>query len=416
MGRGSSDDKFTLAEIANSKRVTFDDITGVKIGGDYWEKFMNGSNGNMCIPMDTNAPEVIGKKMYDTLLDLARLEQARRDRPDLSDKQKVTCLSDAFAKSVAQLESGSAEQLRTVGDPWIVDKVDTRCPTGALFKYRSIDGSGYTEANNLMLDSFVVSNSVGRTLGAGTMIDGACMQNEVYRRRAGTESDFVHHDRDLAMRRNVLSMECHGKHAYPNLLDLQPDDPGVIIVCDFPASYWELSTTKHVHLVQRMQELAERARLKARRGLLEVVQSRASTLPVAVANASDAAASPRPKKVAKLMPPPPKPSSASAPKLMPPPSRPSNAPNPIKADKAQKKLTSLASWAVKRGCPDSCHAYLKQVRSKKGDSDQTMRGFKHQKGCAVAYAIDAIRHAPSKRVEDPGTFKYASKGPVLGRT
>ena len=101
---------------------------------------------------------------------------------------------------------------------------------------------------------------------------------------------------------------------------------------------------------------------------------------------------------------------------MPPPSRPSNAPNPIKADKAQKKLTSLASWAVKRGCPDSCHAYLKQVRSKKGDSDQTMRGFKHQKGCAVAYAIDAIRHAPSKRVEDPGTFKYASKGPVLGRT
>ena len=58
MGRGSSDDKFTLAEIDDSKRVTFDGITGAKIGGDYWNKFMNGSNGNMCIPMDTNAPEV----------------------------------------------------------------------------------------------------------------------------------------------------------------------------------------------------------------------------------------------------------------------------------------------------------------------------------------------------------------------
>lgn len=391
--------------------MTFDGITGAKIGGDYWEKFMNGSNGNMCIPMDTNAPEVIARNMQQTLLDLARLEEARRARSDLTPKLKVTCLSDAFAKSVAQLDQ-SAEQLRTVADPWIADRVDTRCSTGALFKYRSIDGSGYTEANNLMLDSFVVSNNVGRVLGAGTMIDGACMQNDIYRRRAGTESDFVHHDRDLAMRRNLLSMECHGELAYPNLLDLQPDDPDVIIVCKFPASYWELSTTKHVRLVQKMQDLAERARLKARRGLLEAVQSRASTLPVAagdgdgVADTSDAAATAeavptRPKKV---------------PKLMPPPSKPSNASQPIKADKAQKKLQSLAPWALACGCPDSCHSFKAQVIASKPDSDTSMRGFKHQKGCAVAYAINAIRHAPSTRVEDPGTFKYTSKGPVLGRT
>lgn len=245
-----------------------------------------------------------------------------------------------------------------------------------------------------------------------TTTSTSTLQNDVYRRRAGTESDFCHHDRDLAMRRNLLSMECHGELAYPNLLDLQPDDPDVIIVCKFPASYWELSTTKHVHLVQKMQDLAERARLKARRGLLEAVQSRASTLPVAagdgdaVADTSDAAATAeavptRPRKVAKLMP---------------PPSKPSNASQPIKADKAQKKLESLAPWALACGCPDSCHSFKAQVIAKKPDSDKSMRGFKHQKGCAVGYAINAIRHAPSTRVEDPGTFKYTSKGPVLGRT
>ena len=82
--------------------------------------------------------------------------------------------------------------------------------------------------------------------------------------------------------------------------------------------------------------------------------------------------------------------------------------DPIKADKAQKKLNSLASWAVERGCPDSCHAFLKQVMSRKGVSDKTMRGFKHQRGCAVAYAIDAIQHAPS--TSDGAPFAWAGPG------
>jgi len=265
-GRGHDVDKFSVEEIEEAKRVTFDEITGEKLGGAYWKKFASSKTGKMNIPMDTRAPSVIVEKMQIALKEAVQIEAERQKNPKLSKRELVTCLSPAFAHSIALLET-SAEQLASVGDPWIAHSLDTRCVTGELMEHRSIDGSGYTEANNLCLDHLVVSNNVGVVYGTGVMLDGICCRNDKYRRQSGTESNFVHYDRGLAMIRNDLSLELHGAPVYKSLQVLKPDKPGAVIVCDFPESYSALAWTIHVRKVAAVRARTAEIRLAAKSAL-----------------------------------------------------------------------------------------------------------------------------------------------------
>ena len=62
-GLGGEGDKFSLVEIEAAKEVTFDEATGEKSGGWYWDKFASHKNGKMCIPMDTREPSIIVERM-----------------------------------------------------------------------------------------------------------------------------------------------------------------------------------------------------------------------------------------------------------------------------------------------------------------------------------------------------------------
>jgi hypothetical protein len=93
----------------------------------------------------------------------------------------------------------------------------------------------------------------------------------------------------------------------------------------------------------------------------------------------------------------------------------------MSASKAVRKLSSSAQWAVERGCPPNCHSFLRNIhekqRSKPFDNKPpTNVGFKHQPGCAIKYAVEKIRQAPSQEVADPGTFTYTPSKAIIGRS
>jgi hypothetical protein len=93
----------------------------------------------------------------------------------------------------------------------------------------------------------------------------------------------------------------------------------------------------------------------------------------------------------------------------------------IPAKKAVRKLPTSARWAVERGCPPNCHSFLNNIHKKQlsksfDNKAPTNVGFKHQHGCAIKYAIEKIRQAPSQEVADPGTFTYTLSKAIIGRS
>mmetsp|Transcript_7596 Transcript_7596/g.26515 ORF Transcript_7596/g.26515 Transcript_7596/m.26515 type:complete len:92 (+) Transcript_7596:1449-1724(+) len=83
---------------------------------------------------------------------------------------------------------------------------------------------------------------------------------------------------------------------------------------------------------------------------------------------------------------------------------------------AVRKLSSLAPWALRRGCPPACHSFLADLMAKKPPGTTSMQGFKHRHGCAISYAIEQVRSKPSTPVDDPGTFQYQPAEAITGKT
>jgi hypothetical protein len=177
MGLGAEGDKFSIAEIAAAKAVVFDEHTLEKSGGEYWNKFASSKKGKSNIPMDTREPGIIAQMVRDVLKETQHLEAERNTNQLIVKKKKVSCLSAAFVHAVA-LNADSARQLERVGDPWVEKCRDKRCVTGELKEYNCTDGSGYTEANNLVLDHGIVSNYVGPALGYGLLVD--CIEPSLF--------------------------------------------------------------------------------------------------------------------------------------------------------------------------------------------------------------------------------------------
>mmetsp|Transcript_13847 Transcript_13847/g.20751 ORF Transcript_13847/g.20751 Transcript_13847/m.20751 type:complete len:198 (+) Transcript_13847:447-1040(+) len=89
---------------------------------------------------------------------------------------------------------------------------------------------------------------------------------------------------------------------------------------------------------------------------------------------------------------------------------PSTSSNKIDARAAGKKVKSFASWAFKKGCPRACHERYSQLC--KSSRSSNARGFRHQNGCAIKYAIEKIRATTGMDVSDPGIFTYPDSGIV----
>jgi hypothetical protein len=231
-------------------------------GGEYWKKFAK-EKESRCIPMDTREAPVIARKMEE-LVALVKTTEARRQQDTrLTKRQKQTTVSAQWFLAVARYEE-NVKHLAPVGDPWRQVGRDTRCASFDVPIYQCGDGTNFIESNNAYLDSLAVSNNTGIDYGVGLYTDGVVVKNDNQRRKAGAEDDFVHHDRQLAMRRNERSTQLGGALVYPNLLKLVPDKPGVKIVEHQTPEHFEKSAILFVGEVRRMGELTEKLRCEVK--------------------------------------------------------------------------------------------------------------------------------------------------------
>ncbi|KAJ1446676.1 hypothetical protein M885DRAFT_591711, partial [Pelagophyceae sp. CCMP2097] len=272
MGRQRKEDKFSKAEIALAKVVTFDEVTGAKQGSDYMDRF-----APTCIPMKTHTTAVIIAKVENMAKVIRELQETREADCNLTTRQKAKTVHRAWYDALARYDE-TAKYLATETDPWRTDGLDTRCKTGELPLWRSGDGTNLVEAANLCIDSWACSNGLGLRYGVGLYSDGIVRYNDDRRRKARTETNFVHHDRDLAEARNERSLRIWGEPVYRNLLCLVPDDPAVVIVAKVPSSERHKSEMDHVATVKRVAlEVGALRRAKKMPAQLVATLSRAQT-------------------------------------------------------------------------------------------------------------------------------------------
>ncbi|KAJ1447628.1 hypothetical protein M885DRAFT_575652, partial [Pelagophyceae sp. CCMP2097] len=247
------EDKFTTGEIERAKCVTFDGKTGAKQGGDYFDRFPSSN-----IPMVTHSTAVILKKVNDMADEIRELQAAREKDETLTERQKAKTVHQPWFAALARYDQ-SAQYLQS-HDPWRKTGFDTRCNTGELPLWRSCDGTNLVEAANLVMGSWACSNGLGPQYGPGLYLDGIVQYNDDMRRKADTESDFVHHDRGLAMIRNKRSLQIFGGKVHDRLIRLAPDDPKCVIVLEVPPSDRNKAEMNHVAMMLRVRAEAEASR------------------------------------------------------------------------------------------------------------------------------------------------------------
>jgi hypothetical protein len=229
-------------------------------GGEYWKKF---AKEPRCIQMDTREAPVIAQKMQELVALVKATEATRQHDTRLTKRQKQTTVTEQWFLAIARYEE-TVVHLAPVDDPWRRVGRDMRCASFDVPVYQCGDGTNFIESNNAYLDMLSVSNNTGIDYGVGLYIDGVVAKNDNQRRKAGTEDDYVHHDRQLAMRRNERSTQLGGALVYPNLLKLVPDKPGVKIVEHQTAKHFEKPAILFVGEVRRLRESTEKLRCEVK--------------------------------------------------------------------------------------------------------------------------------------------------------
>ena len=380
-GTGQGNDKFTPAEIASLKTVTFDKDTGKQIGGKYYSMF------SKSVRRYLRSPESIANKLR-----IVKNKFIAKDRlRDAAVKGHRRTMNPMVEAALDRLIL-NAPHLYDVGDPYI--------PTGlgayGFPSYLAARGTNFTESiNSLFPVLFARGSHYSMTLAVAIILSAIVVYNTDRRRAAKLELDFIHYDRALVVRVNELSARMLGRALYDGprpedkLRKLLPDD-GTRFVANVDYAEFQplarLVKRNRIRLGKRRAEAAARASDDHRDDLgsetrdvspressppREPAQEREPAQPAQPASTLPSGRSPRTKATKVLL------------------------KHPVLRTAAGARNAKAAYVAARKDkslqCSAECQAHKREHVKRHADKPCPARGFHHLGTCPVKLAADAAR-------------------------
>ena len=189
----------TVEELAAMKRITFDETTGKKQGGVYYETFKR--NLRKRLRSTHRIKQLLRMAMNEIeALDTRRAKSEAAHRP--------TCTPNV-RKAFERLIS-NAQHLYDVGEVYTEIGLDSR----KLMKYIAARGTNFTETINSLFPIMFRGGNQSMILAIAIMLSALTIFNADRRRSAGVELDYGHHDRLLVDEVNELHVKMMGVPRY----------------------------------------------------------------------------------------------------------------------------------------------------------------------------------------------------------